>query len=103
VCFRGDSYICQYTHRIIRNFNDPSAPYNDVIVDPNSWKDNYDPDKTEQYANINLGDVNAVQLGLWLTFKLRSSYNLNIRTIDKSNVDEYLMCGNYRSFYPNYG
>lgn len=103
IFFRGDSYICQYTHRIIRNFNDPSAPYNDKIVDENSWKDNYDPDKPENYANINLGDVNAVQLGLWLTFQLRSSYNLNIRTIDKSNVDEYLMCGNYRSFYPNYG
>lgn len=101
--FRGDCYVCQYTHRIIRNFNDPSAPYNDVIVDANSWKNNYNPDKPEEYANINLGDVNAVQLGLWLTFSLRSSYNLNIRTIDKSNIDEYLMCGNYRSFYPNYG
>lgn len=103
VYYRGDCYICQYTHRIVRNFNDPSAPYNDVIVDPNSWKDNYDPDKPENYANINLGDINAVQLGLWLTFQLRSSYNLNIRTIDKSHVDEYLMCGNYRSFYPHYG
>ena len=101
--FRGDSYICQYTHRIVRNFNDPSAPYNDKIVDENSWKDNYNPDKTEDYAKINLGDVNAVQIGLWLTFQLRSSYNLNIRTIDKSNIDEYLMCGNYRSYYPNYG
>ena len=103
VYFRGDCYVCQYSHRIIRNFNDPSAPYNDVIVDPNSWKDNYDPDKPEEYANINLGDVNAVPLGLWLTFQVRSSHNLNVRTIDKSNVDEYLMCGNYRSFYPNYG
>ena len=103
VCYRGDSYICQYTHRIIRNFNDPSAPYNDEIVDPNCWKDNYDPDKPESYFNINLGDVNAVQLGMWLTFTLRSSYNLNIRTIDKSNIDEYIMCGNYRSFYPHYG
>lgn len=103
IFYRGDCYICQYTHRIIRNFNDPSAPYNDKIVDENSWKDNYDPDKTENYANINLGDVNAVQLGLWVTFQLRSSYNLNVRTIDKSNVDEYVMSGNYRSFYPNYG
>ena len=101
--YRGDSYICQYTHRINRNFNDPSAPYNDKIVDENTWKDHYNPDKPEDYSSINLGDVNAIQLGLWLTFWLRSSYNLNIRTIDKSNIDEYLMCGNYRSFYPNYG
>ena len=103
ICYRGDSYICQYTHRINRNFNDPSAPYNDKIVDANTWKNNYNPDKPENYSKINLGDVNAVQLGTWLTFWVRSSYNLNIRTIDKSNVDEYLMCGNYRSFYPNYG
>ncbi len=103
VYYRGDCYICQYTHRINRNFNDPSAPYNDKIVNDKSWKDNYDPDKPEKYAEINLGDVNAVELGLWLTFSLRSSYNLNIRTVDKSHVDEYLMCGNYRSFYPNYG
>lgn len=103
ICYRGDSYICQYTHRIIRNFNDPSAPYNDKIVDENTWRDNYDPDKTEKYAEINLGDVNAVQLGLWLTFQVRSGYNLNIRTIDKSQIDENLMCGNYRSFYPYYG
>ena len=41
--YRGDCYICQYTHRINRNFNDPSAPYNDDIVDPKNWKDNYDP------------------------------------------------------------
>ena len=101
--FRGDCYICQYTHRVIRNFNDPSSPYNDKIVDSNTWKDNYDPDIPEDCAKINLGDVNAVRMGLWLTFQLRSSYNLNIRTIDKSNVDEYLMCGNYRSYYPNYG
>ena len=101
--YRGDCYVCQYTHRINRNFNDPSAPYNDVIIDEKTWKDNYDPENTEKYANINLGDVNAVQLGMWLTFTLRSSYNLNIRTIDKSNIDEYIMCGNYRSFYPNYG
>ena len=103
IYYRGDSYICQYTHRINRNFNDPSAPYNDKIVDENSWKDNYNPDTPEDFQKINLGDVNAIELGLWLTFWVRSSYNLNIRTIDKSNVDEYLMCGNYRSFYPNYG
>ena len=101
--YRGDCYICQYTHRIIRNFNDPSAPYNDKIVDANSWKGNYNPDNPEDFAKINLGDVNAVQLGLWLTFQVRSNYNLNVRTVDKSNIDEYLMCGNYRSYYPNYG
>ena len=98
--YRGDCYICQFTHRVNRNFNDPSAPYNDKIVDPDSWKNNFDPDKSENYANINLGDVNAVQLGMWVTFTVRSSNNLNIRTLDSSNVDEEAMCGHSRGYYP---
>lgn len=98
--YRGDCYICQFTHRVIRNFNDPSAPYNDDIVDENSWKDNYNPSKTESYEKINLGDVNAAQLGMWVTFRVRSSYNLNIRTLDSSNVDEKQMTGHPRGYYP---
>lgn len=98
--FRGDCYICQFTHRLNRNFNDPSAPYNDEIVDENSWKSHYNPDKTEEYENINLGDVNAVQLGMWITFRIRSSYNLNIRTLDNSNVDEAQMTGHPRGYFP---
>lgn len=98
--YRGDCYICQFTHRLIRNFNSPSAPYNDEIVDEDTWKDNYNPEKTESYENINLGDVNAVQLGMWVTFRVRSSYNLNIRTLDSSNVDEKQMTGHARGYFP---
>ena len=100
--YRGDCYICQFTHRVIRNFNDPSAPYNDIIVDEKSWKENFDPDNTEKYSLINLGDVNAVQLGMWVTFKVRSSNNLNIRALDGSYVDEATMTGHPRGFYPYY-
>lgn len=98
--YRGDCYICQFTHRVNRNFNDPSSPYNDDIVDKNSWRDNYDPDNTEKYEQINLGDVNAVPLGMWVTFRLRSSKNLNIRTLDASSVDENAMVGHPRGYYP---
>ena len=98
--FRGDCYICQYTQRIIRNFNDPSAPYNDDIIDEDTWRDNYEPGNYEKLNQINLGDVNAVPLGMWLTFRLRSSNNLNIRTLDGSNVDESAMTGNDRGYYP---
>lgn len=98
--YRGDCYLCQFTHRVNRNFNDPSAPYNDEIVDENTWKENYDPNNTEKYEQINLGDVNAIQLGMWVTFKVRSSNNLNIRTLDASNVDEAAMCGHPRGYYP---
>lgn len=98
--FRGDCYLCQFTHRLNRNFNDPSAPYNDKIVKASTWKSNFDPDDTGKYANINLGDVNAIQLGMWVTFQLRSSNNLNIRTLDSSNVDETAMTGHPRGYYP---
>lgn len=100
--YRGDCYLCQFTQRINRNFNDPSAPYNDTIVDLNSWKDHFDPLNTESYADINLGDVNAVPLGMWLTFKVRSSNNLNIRTLDGSNIDESIACGHKRGYFPYY-
>lgn len=98
--YRGDCYICQVTHRVIRNFNDPSAPYNDDIVDSATWKENFDPNNTEKYEWINLGDINAVELGMWVTFKIRSSNNLNIRTIDNSYINEAAMTGNPRGFFP---
>ena len=98
--YRGDCYICQFTQRINRNFNDPSAPYNDEIVDINTWKDNYDPEDTEKFQQINSGDINAVPLGMWVTFQLRSSNNLNIRTLDGSNVDEAAMTGHPNGYFP---
>lgn len=98
--FRGDCYLCQFTHRIIRNFNDPSAPYNDEIVDTNSWKDNYDPSDSGKNININTGDVNAVPLGMWVTFRVRSSNNLNIRTLDSSDISELAMSGHPKGYFP---
>ena len=100
--YRGDCYICQFTQRIIRNFNDPSAPYNDDIIDLNSWKDHYNPETPESFVDINLGDVNAVPLGMWVTFRLRSSSNLNIRTLDGSNISEAAASGHERGYFPYY-
>jgi hypothetical protein len=37
---------------------------------------------------------------MWVTFKLRSSNNLNIRTLDGSYVDEAAMQGHPRGYYP---
>lgn len=98
--YRGDCYLCQFTHRIIRNFNSPSAPYNDIVVDQDSWRTHYAPNDAVKNGDINLGDVNAVQLGMWVTFRLRSTYNLNILTLDESNIDESSMCGHSRGRYP---
>lgn len=40
-CFRGDCFISLYTHRMFRNFIDPTYPTNTTIVDPANWKKNY--------------------------------------------------------------
>ena len=101
-CFRGDCYLCQFTHRLNRNFNDSSAPYNDELVDLKTWKDHFKPGEGTELAKINSGDVNAVQLGMWVTFRIRSSNNLNIRTLDGSNVEESSAVGHPRGFYPHY-
>lgn len=101
--FRGDCYICQFTHRVNRNFQDPSAPINSEIVDQDTWKDNYNLDETQNFEKINLGDVNAIQMGTWITFRLRSTKNLNIRTLDESNADEQGLTGHPRGFYPYQG
>ena len=99
-CYRGDCYICNFTHRLNRNFQDPSAPTNDEVVDENTWKDNYDTENTENNAKINGGDVNAIQLGSWITFKVCSSYNLSIRSLDPSYPTEEGLTGLKRGFYP---
>ncbi len=102
--YRGDCYICKFTHRLNRNFRDSSAPTNDSIVDPATWAKNmkYEDDimKKDDLDKINLGDVNAVNLGMWVTFILRSDINHSIRSLDESQVDETSLIGNCRGFYP---
>lgn len=97
---RGDCYLCTFTHRLNRNFADSSNPYNDEILDEDTWRNNYDANNYEKLQRINRGDVNAVQLGSWITFKLRSSTNLSIRSIDESNINEKGIFGRPRAWYP---
>lgn len=107
VLYRGDTYICTFTHRVNRNFQDPSAPTNHQVVDENCWKDNYTVTDNvvnkEKFEKINLGDVNAIKVGMWVTFQLVSSINLNIRSLDSSYVDEEALTGHPRTFYPYSG
>jgi len=49
---------------------------------------------------INRGDVNAVPLGHWVTFKVMSNINLSMRDIDFSNPTEEAIHGKKRGFYP---
>ena len=102
--YRGDCYICQFTHRLNRNFQDPSSPTNDEIVDEKCWSDNFEVSdgvvKKENFEKINLGDVNAVRLGMYVTLMVRSTMNLNIRALDSSQTDEASLFGHERGFYP---
>ena len=39
--FRGDCYVCNFSHRMHYNFIDPDLPSNDNIIDINTWNKNY--------------------------------------------------------------
>lgn len=104
--YRGDCFIGNYSCRMLRNFADPETPVNDIIVDPTNWKTNYTGytasgglDATS-IAKINRGDVNAVKMGHWATFKLCSNINFAYRAIDESHSSEFALTGKARGFFP---
>ena len=100
VCWRGDCYINTFTYRLNRNFNDPSLPNNDKIIDPETWKENYKVEDQESWTNISRSDINAVQMGSWITIKVRSAMNYALRSQDHSYVSEEALMGTPRSYYP---
>ena len=97
--YRGDCYLSQFTHRLNRNFQDPDAPNNDVIVDTDTWREKYDEDK-DTASDVNRGDINAVRLGTYFTFKCYSSFNLAMRDWDRGYPSEETLTGSKRSFFP---
>ena len=100
--YRGDCFICNFSHRMVRNFQDPEAPNNDIIVNEDTWIDNYNVSNKEKNEKINRGDINAVQIGHWITFKCCSNINLSMRTTDDSHYEENGLTGLSRGFYPLY-
>lgn len=98
--YRGDCFLCNFTHRLNRNFQDPSSPTNDIIVEPSTWKDNYRYNDAKKTMKVNAGDLNAVKLGTWLTLSVRSTRNLGLRATDLSYPSEQGMFGHPRGFYP---
>ena len=50
--------------------------------------------------NINRIDVNAVELGVYITFPICSNVNLALRDEDISRSDEKIIFGSNRGFYP---
>jgi len=100
-CFRGDSFINNFTYRLNRNFNDPSMPNNDTIIDNQTWKIHAgDFGNIEKLNNISRADVNAVTLGSWINFNVISSFNYNLRSEDHSFVSEKALMGSPRTYVP---
>lgn len=102
IYYRGDCFIGNFTHRMVRNFADPTAPYNEEIVDPNCWADNMALDDADTYDKVNRGDVNAVRMGHWITVKVCSNLNISMRSVDHSWASEEGITNRPRSFYPLY-
>ncbi len=105
--YRGDCFTNTVTFRINRNFVDPEVPITTEVLQYGSWAENVlggmnGTDK-EDFAKVNRADVNAVSLGMWVTFKVMSSYNLGIRSEDRQHTDEMALMGNPRSFFPRAG
>lgn len=100
ICYRGDCYINTFTYRLNRNFNDPSLANNDTIVDSYTWRNSYDVNDSGKWPNIYRSDLNAVQMGSWITFKVRSAMNYALRSQDHSYTSEEALMGAPRSFYP---
>ena len=113
--YRGDCYTNTVTIRLNRNFVDSDVPVNEHILDNSTWKDNYkgyskmkktntsenkDDENHGFYENINRADLNTVNMGMWVTYKCLSNYNLGLRSEDPTHTDEYALMGNARSFYP---
>ena len=102
VCYRGDCFIGNFTHRMVRNFADPSAPYNDEFITPNTWADEMDLSDADTFTKVNRGDVNAVKMGHWVTIKICSNVNLSLRSVDHSFASEEGITNKPRAFYPLY-
>lgn len=118
--YRGDCFTSTVTVRLNRNFTDPDYPISDTIIDSETWKNHYngffntikdsidaeidkdlkpgEPDGN--WAKINRGDLNAVPMGMWLSYKCLSNRNLGLRSEDRTYPDETALMGNPRSFYP---
>lgn len=104
--YRGDCFSETVTMRLNRNFVDPSVPIANEIFQVSTWNENFGgPRNTsgEDYGNMNRADINSVSLGMWVTFKCLSNYNLGLRSIDDLNTTEYALMGSPRSFYPKDG
>jgi len=50
-------------------------------------------DDPTEWTKISRSDVNAIQMGSWITFQVRSAMNYALRSEDASNVAEAALMG----------
>ena len=101
--FGGDCYIGNFTTRMNRNFANPEAPNNNIIIDGTLWGKNYRNNEMatgDHNKKIILGDIYAVQMGHFATVKVCSNFNLAFRSTDPYIPAEVGLTGHKRSFYP---
>jgi len=87
---------------MVRNFADPSAPYNDDIINSKIWAEEMNLEDSDTYNKVNRGDVNVVKMGHWITVKVCSNTNLSLRSVDHSFASEEGITNKPRAFYPLY-
>ena len=101
--FGGDCYIGNFTTRMNRNFTNPEAPNNNIIIDGTLWGKYYHSNEMatgENNKRIIPGDIYAVQMGHFATVKVCSNFNLALRSTDSYAINELGMTGHKRTFYP---
>lgn len=81
---------------------DTNKKLEDIAKAINKTKDSTFKEGITYFSKINRADVNNVPLGMWVTYKCLSSYNLGLRAIDHTNADEIARMGERRTFYPLY-
>ena len=101
--FGGDCFIGNFSFRMLRNFQNPEAPNNDIILDGTLWGKNYNRTEMatgDHNSKIIPGDVYSVRMGHYITVKMCSNFNISLRSTDPYMPAETGMTGHKRSFYP---
>ena len=97
--YRGDCFICTSSVKYQYNFLDYNTPLNTSIVKYATGlvSKNY---AEVEWENLNVSDWNAVPIGAAVVYTHFSNFNLNLRIVDYTHVDERALFGDARAYYP---
>lgn len=113
--YKGDCFVGNFYTRVSKNFLNPEAPFQDgIVTETIKYPEGAKPNsmgygKPNDFKDVNLADLNAVRMGIWVGFKCCSNVNHIYRTLDLSRPSERALFqqgrdGNQfqgaRGFYP---